>query len=181
MIAGIPKEIKEHEYRAGRVHTRGVPVLLVALGLGASAPGEGTAAPQGAGVADRAQPKILYSSRSQKQLFALGLQGHQMVRKDGSWKEGPMEKPFFDLPESEPGQSLDDVILSRDGSALMLVESRNHSIRSLTMSEYLAAAERFLPVEELAVLKKKAEVELPTDGYQLVNRLRTTRLGLDIG
>jgi len=119
------------------------------------------------GVADRAQPKIMYRSQGQKQIFALDLQGHQMVRRDGSWKEGPMGKPFFDLPESEPGQSLDDVILSRDGGALILVESRNHSIRALTMSEYLAAAERFLPVEQLAVLKKKADVELPRDGYQL--------------
>ena len=118
------------------------------------------------GVADRStQPKIL--SHYQRQFFALDLQGHQLVRKDGSWKEGPLGAPFLDMPESEPRQTLTDAILSRDGNALLLVESRPHSIRSLSRSESLAAAERFLPVEELATLKKKARVQLPTDAYQL--------------
>ena len=101
-------------------------------------------------------PKIVWSCGDT--LFAVDLKGRHLSRSDKEWSIGDRPEPFYSDEPPVEGQRLIDV--SSDGEDLLLVYSRPRSIEELPEKEMVAAAERFLPLEELEHERRLHQLKL---------------------
>jgi hypothetical protein len=112
------------------------------------------------GVMDPGQaPKLL--ARCGTKLVARDLNGRSLAWTDSGWKVAEGIKPFYSAPPPQAAQRLEDVLLEREGKAVLLVYTRKRGFRPLSVNEVESAAGRFLrPERRRALAPKELEAEL---------------------
>ena len=117
-------------------------------------------------------PKLLVACEAK--LIARDLDCRPLARTDSGWQVTEEIKPFYAAPPPQTNQQLGDILLEREGKAVLLVYTRKSGFRPLAVDEIASAADKFLrPERRQALGPSELEAELTRrvyDSGDLANR-----------